>query len=174
MAQKCFVQQKLFEDAIISKCWDEDVGHFVSYYHNGGQEHKSTIEAHQELFPLLLDSIPKELQTKCVDTLLDPEKYWLAYPVPSVPKSEPTFNPNRNRLLWRGTNWPSPTWLITEGLIKHNYLKEANEILDRLIELYENHGVWEYYNPITGEGLGEEGIGMSTMIVDLLHQLNRV
>lgn len=35
-------------------------------------------------------------------------------------------------------------------------------------------GVWEQYNPDTAEGMGTEGLGMSTLIVDWLYRLDRL
>jgi hypothetical protein len=35
------------------------------------------------------------------------------------------------------------------------------------------NGIWEYYNPLTGEGLGQK-LGMSTIIVDVLERFGRV
>eukprot|EP00041_Stephanoeca_diplocostata_P017066 m.339465 g.339465 ORF g.339465 m.339465 type:complete len:61 (-) comp20584_c0_seq1:969-1151(-) len=31
-------------------------------------------------------------------------------------------------------------------------------------------GIWEMYNPINGSGMGVEGLGMSTLIVDWLYR----
>ena len=47
-------------------------------------------------------------------------------------------------------------------------------ILDRWIEMYKKNGIYEYHNSITGEGEGEEGLGMSLTIVDMLYRLKNV
>lgn len=172
LASRCNDKQHFFENAIMHKCWDEKSSHFVSYFHEAGEERVSTAETVQSLFPLLLDTIPEAIFDKVIENLLNPEKFWLSYPVPSAAKSEISFNPNRNRLLWRGTMWPCTTWFVMEGLLKHDRLDIAKKLLDRWIDLYLNHGIWEYYNPLTGEGLGEEGIGMSTVIVDIIKRIN--
>ena len=77
-------------------------------------------------------------------------------------------------LLWRGPMWPATTWLVMEGLLKHGFKAEAAAILDKWSELYLQNGIWEYYNPLTGQGYGQPGLGMSTIIVDMLHRLRRV
>jgi hypothetical protein len=61
-----------------------------------------------------------------------------------------------------------------EGLLKHGFKSEAGAILDRWIELCMQNGIWEYYNPITGQGLGQKGLGMSTLIIDMLYRLDIV
>lgn len=61
-----------------------------------------------------------------------------------------------------------------EGLLKHGYNYVANRILDRWIEMYQKYGISEYHNPITGEMEGQEGLGMATTIIDILHHLKRI
>jgi hypothetical protein len=174
LAKLCYTQGQKFEQAIIKKCWDPAVGHFVSFYHHEDKEFKSTIETIQSLFPLLLRSLPQELLTAVVKNLEDPEKFWLPYPVPSTAKSEETFNPHQSRLLWRGPTWPCTTWFVMEGLLTHGRKDLAEKILDRWVEMYQKNGIWEYHNPLTGLGEGEEGLGMSTTIVDMLKRLRKL
>ncbi len=171
LSKYCKNQQQRFESAILTKCWSPKDNMFVTYFHQDGKEKISTIETIQSLFPILLDSIPKDLQSKIIEKIKDPERFWLPYPIPSTAKREETFNPHQNRLLWRGPTWPCTTWLVMEGLIKHGYTDLASEILDRWIQMYKEHGIYEYHNPINGVAEGEEGLGMSTTIVDMLKRL---
>ncbi|HME52168.1 MAG TPA: trehalase family glycosidase [Candidatus Lokiarchaeia archaeon] len=174
LAARCRDKQHFFEKAIVKKCWDEKNKRFISYFHLKGEERVSMAETVQSLFPLLLETIPDEMLEAVLENLQNPEKFLLSYPIPSVAKSEPSFNPNRNRLLWRGTTWPIDQWFVMEGLINHGRENIAQQLLESWIDLYKKHGIWEYYNPLTGEGLGEEGIGMSTVIVDMIKRLNVV
>jgi glycogen debranching enzyme len=174
LAMRCSEQHQRYQQAIIRKCWDEEREQFVSYFHQDGMEIASRAETIQTLLPLLLDDLPASIQQKLVTKIKDPEKFWLSYPVPSVARSESVFNPNESMLLWRGPMWPSTTWLVMEGLLKHGFKAEAATILERWIELYLQNGIWEYYNPLTGKGLGQKGLGMSTIIVDMLNRFGRV
>jgi neutral trehalase len=175
VTQHCRQRQQECERAILRKCWDRRVGRFVSIYHKWGKEWVAPAETIQVLMPLVLDSIPAECQESIVQTqILDPKRFWAPFVLPSVSLAESTFNPNASRLLWRGPVWPSTVWIVMQGLLKHNYTDVANRIIDNWIDLYLKSGVWEYYNPLTGAGLGEEGLGMSTTIVDALYSLNRV
>ena len=170
LAIRCRVQHRRYQEAIIHKCWDEECEQFVSYFHQDGAEIVSRAETIQTLFPLLLDDLPAHIQQKLVAKIKDSEKFWLPYPVPTIAKSELAFNPNKSMLLWRGPMWPSTTWLVMEGLLKHGFKAEAAAILDRWSELYLQNGIWEYYNPLTGKGLGQKGLGMSTIIVDMFER----
>jgi glycogen debranching enzyme len=174
LAEKCRLKNKKYREVVINKCWDNERRQFVSYFHQNGKEKVSTAETIQTLLPLLIDELPEDIKEILVAKIKDPDKFWLPYPVPTVSKSEITFNPDESRLLWRGPMWPATTWLVMEGLLKHGYESEAEAILERWIELCLQNGIWEYYNPITGEGLGQKGLGMSTLIVDMFHRLNMV
>jgi hypothetical protein len=174
LATRCYQRNKIYQDAIIHKCWNDKRGQFVSFYHQDGEEKATFAETVQTLLPILLDDLPKDIQLQLVSKITDPEKFGLPYPIPSVAKSEVTFNPHKSRLLWRGPMWPSTTWLIMEGLLKHGFKKEAEAILDQWINMYLRYGIYEYYNPISGQGMGQKCLGMSTIIVDMLHRLKVV
>jgi glycogen debranching enzyme len=174
LAARCRLQHRRYQEAVIRKCWDENRAQFVSYYHQNGAEIASRADTIQTLLPLLLDDLPEPIQQKLVAKIKDPGRFWLSYPVPTVARSEVAFNPHENRLLWRGPMWPGTTWLVMEGLLKHGFQAEAAAILGRWSDLYLQHGIWEYYNPLTGKGLGQPRLGMSTIIVDMLDRCGRV
>jgi glycogen debranching enzyme len=173
LADRCRAQHRKFQAAVVNKCWDDERGQFVSYFHQNGAEIASRAETIQTLLPLLLDDLPVQIQQKLVAKIKDPLKFWLPFPVPSVAKSENTFNPDDSGLLWRGPMWPCTTWLVIEGLLKHGFKTEAETILNRWSELYLRNGIWEHYNPLTGKGLGQK-LGMSTIIVDMLQRCGKI
>jgi hypothetical protein len=158
---------------IIHKCWDKERERFISYYHQNGAELVSEAETIQTLLPILLDDLPPNILQKLVNGIKDPNKFWLPFPLPSVARSESSFAPHNSGLLWRGPMWPASTWLIMEGLLKHGLAAEAEAILNRWTRLYRQNGIWEYYDPLSGKGLGQKGLGMSTIIVDMVARLGR-
>jgi len=168
------------ENAIITKLWSKDLSRFVSsYIGRNGDTQIVDYEVVQSLFPLLLESIPSDMVNSIVQTqLTNTSKFWLSYPVPSVSASDARFNPvfeTANDLMWRGPTWPILNWFIMEGLSSKGAFNSTIEaLMDRWIALYEKVGVWEQYNPETGENYGVEGLGMSTLIVDWLYRLGRV
>lgn len=141
LADKCHDEQRKYQNAVIRKCWDRDAGRFVSFFHENGAEKASRAETVQTLLPLLLDDLPLNIQRVLVTKITDPGKFGLPYPVPSVARSEPAFNPNASLMLWRGPMWPATTWLVMEGLMKHGFTKEAAAILERWTELYSENGI---------------------------------
>eukprot|EP00727_Mastigamoeba_balamuthi_P007053 m51a1_g2969 putative glycoside hydrolase (434) ;mRNA; r:698679-700346 len=164
--------------AILGIMWDDSVGRFVTTFHDKmGKRAKSTVETVQSLLPLLLDSIPKKLQDSLVyGQIMNPSKFFTKYPIPSVSADSPSFEHGfpiikALGLLWRGPTWPMMNWFVVEALVKHGYETEARQIVDRWADLYKSSGVWEHYDPLTGKAFGEEGLGMSTLIVDWLYRL---
>lgn len=154
----------LTEEAIITHCWNPD-GLFYSLDRDNTQ---LTVKTVTSLFPLILDSIPKEMLDSLVEHLTDPEEFWPEYPVPAVAIDEPTFDPEENNnALWRGPTWISPNWFIINGLKKHGYTDLASDLTRRTLELVEKNGFREYYNPFTGEGYGQKDFGWATLAVDL-------
>lgn len=76
--------------------------------------------------------------------------------------------------MWRGPTWPMINWLTMEALGRHNQTQVQKTLLSRWIALYQKSGVWEHYNPLTGEHYGVEGLGMSTLLVDWLYRFGIV
>jgi hypothetical protein len=50
------------------------------------------------------------------------------------------------------------------------YRTEADRVPRSLELAVDRYGYREYYNPLTGRGLGARGFGFSTLLIDLLPQ----
>ncbi len=154
-------------NAIMEKCFDEKDGLFYSL--SGKNEEKLKTNTIVSLFPIMLDEIDKDALNRLIEEhLLNKKEFWLPYPLPSVPQSEPTFNPNKMHYIWRGPSWLNTNWFIVRGLRKHGHNDIADHITSQSKAMIEKYGFWEYYNPFTGEGYGANSFGWSTLIVDML------
>jgi hypothetical protein len=149
------------EKAILDECHDADSGlYFDIDVRTGKLIPEPGISC---LMPIALDSMPVRGCEALIKHLTAPGEFWLRYPVPSVPKSSRHFQPGPRRYLWRGPTWINTNWLIMEGLKRHGYDELADAVAGSSRELVERSGFREYYNPLTGEGGGEEDFGWSTL-----------
>jgi hypothetical protein len=176
LAAYCKKHQQQVERAIITKFWKPELNRFLSstYKDQDGIERECQIETVQSLFPLILESLPKSIvQTIVHSQLLNTSKFWLQYPIPSVSASAAQFTPDFTvDLMWRGPTWPILNWFVMEGLERHKVNPDVmRKLMNRWIALYKLSGVWEQYNPITGQNYGAIGLGMSTLIVDWLFRM---
>jgi putative isomerase len=92
------------------------------------------------------------------DHLLNPNEFWLNYPVASYAKTEPDYyQGSHNECNWRGPTWAPTNYMIFQGLMHYGYTNEAKQLSARLFEMavLENQALREYYNAETGEGLGQ-------------------
>lgn len=160
------------EEALITKCWDNEDRIFYSLFSK--DEKKAKIKTVASLVPLYLSGLSGTKLKDLVERhLINPKEFWTAYPVPSVAKDEPYYEPNdtpahRMKLLWRGPTWVSTNWFIVKGLQRHGYHDVANTIVAQMTEMIKQYGFREYYNPETGIGYRRKNFGWSTLIVDLL------
>jgi len=74
--------------------------------------------------------------------------------------------------MWRGPVWGFTNWFILEGLGVHNKFDTQERILKKWIDLVELSGIYEHYNPLTGEAYGAIGVGMSTLVCDWIYRYN--
>ena len=160
------------ERGIIDKCYVD--GCFYDLVTKNNKEMPAIVVTVISLMPLILDYIEGDKVDNLVTKhLLNPEEFWLPYPIPSVARREPSFTPiyRGQDWLWRGPTWINTNWFIVWGLLKHGYKDIAYEVIRRTLELVSRSGFREFYNPWTGEGYGAMDFGWSTMVVDLLNLL---
>ena len=156
------------EAALLERCHDERTGLFFDLAGRG--ERPVRVSTWSALAPLALTELPSDVRRRLVEEhLLHPARYAAACGIPSVAMDEPAFNP-RFALwrCWRGPSWMNTAWLLLPALADLGYAAEAERILRSLEAAVERHGYREYYNPLTGRGLGARGFGFSTLLVDLL------
>ena len=73
------------------------------------------------------------------------------YPVPSLEKGAPEYNPMR---YWRGPTWAIMNAMIGLGLSDMGYHDHANRLRDVTRDLIAEHGFAEYFHPETGDPAG--------------------
>ncbi|KAG6542326.1 hypothetical protein Mapa_016251 [Marchantia paleacea] len=73
------------------------------------------------------------------------------YGVPSCDPTDARFEPLR---YWRGPVWAIVNWMITDGLRAYGFDALAETVELHTLELVEQHGIYEYFNPVSGAGAG--------------------
>jgi hypothetical protein len=86
-----------------------------------------------------------------VARLRDPDIYWSAFPVPSVPLVARHFQDHR---YWAGPTWVNTNWTIVQALGKRGLPELAADLRARTLHLVEAGGFSEYFSPTTGTGHG--------------------
>ena len=154
-------------DALLAKCWDEAAGAFFDL--SGVAEQPVKVVTISSLMPLILSDLPKAVVERLVEQwLANPEHFWLPFPLPSVPASDPKFMPGNPRgFIWRGPSWVNTNWFLSHALRGHGYPELADTIVAKTHQAVAMSGFREYYHPYTGEGLGARDFGWTTLILDM-------
>ncbi len=101
------------------------------------------------LLPLLTGRLPEAVAEALVARLRDPGSFWTPYPVPTVARGDPAYDPDR---MWRGPVWVNMNYLLVDGLLRCGQRDCARELCDRTLQLVAGHpDIREYYNPETGQ-----------------------
>ena len=78
----------------------------------------------------------------------------------------PEFEPRR---YWRGPIWANVNWLLARGLRQQGFEAEADALAHSTLGLIERSGMREYFDPLTGEGLGAGDFSWTAAaVIDLL------
>lgn len=116
-------------------------------------------------FVALFGGCASEEQARGLVERLQQPDYWTAYPIPTTPTSAPEFAPDQ---YWRGNTWIPVNYLIYLGLRRYGFTDLASQLADRTLAMVQQAGYFEYFHPLSGQGLGAKSQSWSCLIVDLL------
>lgn len=128
----------------------------------------SPIVSPTNLSPLMLKNLPKKRIEPLLKWLFDEKHFWGDYPIPSIAKSDPDFQPSHG--YWMGPVWMSYPIDILRGLNYHD-TDAANKLLDKLLNLMLKDGIpaiYENYQPLTGVGIECPNFSWNGQIIDII------
>jgi len=144
-AVKWLTQADALTRRIIEHFWDEQAGVFWAM-----REHKPIhVLTPFNLYPLMTGRLPRAIVERLVAHLQSENEFAAPYPIPTVARSDPKYDPNQ---MWRGPTWVNINYLFIDGLIRCGYTDLARALRDKTLRLLMQHNdIYEYYNPETGE-----------------------
>lgn len=149
----------------LEQLWHEPNG---QYYSRSFVSQKLIEESTVATFlPLYGGNLPNDRARVLVDLIRSKKKFATNWPVPSVPRDSPHFNPYR---YWQGPTWININWLIIQGLKDYGFDKEAQVLTERSLELVAKSGMNEYFNPLNGDPAGAPNFSWTAALtIDLLN-----
>jgi hypothetical protein len=161
---------------LLERHYDERTGLFHQIVRRGSTEATAAkrIVTWAALSPLALPDLPEEVGRRLVEEhLLNPRRFWLPFPPPSVSAEETVFSRNDRflgvlRRYWRGPTWINAAWLLWLGLVRLGYDEAAAEMGRRLATAVAAEGLREYYDPYTGRGMGARDFSWSALILEMI------
>jgi glycogen debranching enzyme len=149
--------------ALNERCWDAERGRYT--YLAGADQVPDTTLSVGAIFPLILQDAPKDRVAGVVERYLTAtEHFWRPFPVPSIAASEPSYDAEGEKMIWRGPICMNLNWLLARGLKAHGYNAEAGTIADRSKEA-ASKDFREFYSPETGRGMRGTEFGWATAAV---------
>lgn len=102
---------------------------------------------------LWAEAAPKERADKLIKKLLNPEKFWRKYGVPTLAADDEWYTPYVDYCCkWNGPVWLLWNYMVLDGLKNYGYKEIANQLADKMMlavttQLKKNHNFWESYSP---------------------------
>jgi hypothetical protein len=157
--------------ALIDRLYNESSGLFGHEVWPGRRRPRVVTWA--ALAPLALADLPEAIGRRLVEEhLLDPTRFWLPVPPPSVAADERTFSMKDTfiglRRYWRGPTWVNSAWLVWLGLLRLGYEAQAQELARRVLGAVAGAGLREYYDPTTGAGMGAPDFAWSSLAAEFV------
>lgn len=148
----------------LEQLWDNETQQYYTRDHlTGNLIRTPTIATFMPLFAGTASPAHAQVMR---DLLVNNGGYNVPFPLPSVPTSSRQFEAQR---LWRGPVWINMNWFVIVGLERYGYSEEAEWLRLHTVGLVTRSGFREYYNPLTGDGLGAHSFSWSAALtLDLL------
>lgn len=107
---------------------------------------------------------PEEARLLIEEYLLDKQKFWTPYAVPSTALDDPHYEVDG---FWRGPTWMAPNWFIYKGLKRYGYDELAAQLREKSVAMIDKSGFREHYDPQTGIGLGAHDFTWGGLVIDM-------
>jgi len=137
--------------------WDETDGIYYDRSEKTGQlNRRKTVSGILPMFAGVPDKAQAERLVR--EHLMNPEEFWLEYPVATWAKNEEGYQQGRTNFSgcnWMGTTWLPTNYMVFHGLLQYGYREEAKLLAEKTFRLVINEmDTREYYDGETGTGLG--------------------
>jgi glycogen debranching enzyme len=137
-------------EGLMSRLWDEPTGRFA--YHDVPADRRLLPNVIGAYGPLMLtDDLPSSVGATLGACLL--RHYVTPWPLPTTAPSDPGFDAHR---YWRGPTWVNVNWLLAPHV--------DLDLAERSLELLRRQGFREYFDPVSGEGLGARSFTWSAAL----------
>ena len=137
-----------------TKCWDEESGFYYDFDLNGNK--KIPIKVSNGFMPLFAGACTAQQAEKLKDQLFTSFKNGNYLLCPSCAIDEPSFNPVK---YWRGPVWINVNWMLYHGLKRYGFAEEARLVKQNSLELIEQTGFYEYFDPRPEIDQDHRGLG---------------
>jgi hypothetical protein len=130
---------------MIEDFWDEEAGLFRALHE--GQP--IPVVTPFSLYPLWTGQLPDRIYERLLAHLTDTGQFWGDYPIPTVARNDPHYDPNT---MWRGPVWVNINYIFIEALRQAGDLALADALREKTLDLIMGQpGMYEYYHAETGE-----------------------
>jgi tetratricopeptide (TPR) repeat protein len=154
---------------IRSLMWDSSDGFYYDIYEEGHVKIKVKTPA---AFSTLYAGIAsRDEASKLVQHLMRSGEFWTSFTLPTVSADDPGYDPKG---YWRGRSWINQVWLTYWGLRKYGYDEEARGLAERVLAyMVKGPNCNENYDSQTGEPLGAQDFGWSTLMLTIMREIYR-
>lgn len=145
-AKKWGEYAKSLEERINTYLWDEEDGYYYDRICENGRFHK--VRSIASFLPLFAGACSERTARILAEKLSDPKTFNTPMPLPSVARDDASYFTD----MWRGAVWVNCNYMISLGLKRYGFIKQADDIILKTIQsitrFYLSDGViYEMYDP---------------------------
>jgi len=159
MAARAMERAATLSRGMMAHMWSAKLGRFT--FVDGKTKEQIKPNAIGCYVPLVMNNTPFPLPEEATKALLENlARDFLSapYPLPSIPPSETELFDSRR--YWRGPSWVNINYLIAEALPA----PMREDLVARTLDMIAKAGFYEYFDPITGEGIGADSFSWTASL----------
>jgi len=125
-SEKWMVQASRIKESILKHMWDPSLEFFFDAKPESLETSK--VKAPVGFYPFITDLVDSKHLGALYKHLLNPEEFWTPFPVPTLSRDSPLFNPEaewkgvRKYCPWNGRVWPMTNSHVCDALARAAYL----------------------------------------------------
>lgn len=129
---------------MIKDMWDEEAGVFWALK----DEQPIRVITPFNLYPLWTGQLSPDMNERIIQKLEDPRFFGPPFPLPTVARSDPKYNPD---VMWRGPVWANINYFFVEALNKVGRQDLAEALTVHTLDMIAEHqDIYEFYSGETG------------------------
>jgi len=160
------LKSKELASKINERLYDKDLNAYCDYNRKRKTFTKQLSPA--SFLPLFFGIADKEKAEKMKDLANDKKYFYNG--IPTISYNNPKF---KSGAYWRGPCWLNTAYFVIRGLYNYGYKPLADELADNILGWCAKNDdfIYEYYDSISGQGLGAKDFSWSSVFIIELLQL---
>lgn len=150
-------------EKLIDTFWTGEKFTYINYNEVGQSKNGDSLILYMPL--ILGDMLPVEITKVLVEGICKERRFLTPFGLATESTKSSLFKEDG---YWRGPIWAPSTMILVDGLFKSGYKEIGKDIAKRFVEMANENGMAENFNPLKGHGLSDKAFTWTSSVFMIL------